>query len=70
MQRRGRQRARVAAEEIVLGYFLGPSQSEIARELGVPLGTVKKRVRLGMQKVRLALADGQEAPRLRVVVDE
>ena len=40
---------------LVLGYFGGFSQSEIARVLGWPLGTVKKRVRLGLQKLRRAL---------------
>ena len=37
---------------IVLAYFEGYSQSEIAAKLGQPLGTVKTRVRLGMQKLR------------------
>jgi len=41
---------------LALGYFGGFSQSEIARVLGWPLGTVKKRVRLGLQKLRRSLA--------------
>ena len=41
---------------LVLAYFGGLSQSSIAERLGWPLGTVKKRVRLGMQKLRAALA--------------
>ncbi len=40
---------------IVLAYFEGYSQSEIAAKLGVPLGTVKTRMRLAMQKLRLEL---------------
>ena len=39
---------------IVLAYFEGYSQSEIANKLGQPLGTVKTRVRLAMQKLRAA----------------
>jgi len=42
-------------EVIILAYFEGYSQSEIASKLGQPLGTVKTRVRLAMQKLRAAL---------------
>jgi len=41
---------------LVLAYFGGLSQSQIAEELALPLGTVKKRIRLGMEKLRGALA--------------
>ena len=41
-----------------LAYFGGFSQSEIAEMLGVPLGTVKGRMRLGLEKVRGELAEG------------
>jgi RNA polymerase sigma-70 factor, ECF subfamily len=43
---------------IELAYFGGFSQSEIAGMLNVPLGTVKGRMRLGLEKVRGELAEG------------
>ena len=42
-------------EVIMLAYFEGYSQSEIASKLDQPLGTVKTRVRLAMQKLRESL---------------
>ena len=39
-------------EALELGYFGGLSQSEIAERTGQPLGTVKTRMRLAMQKLR------------------
>jgi RNA polymerase sigma-70 factor (ECF subfamily) len=43
---------------IELAYFGGFSHSEIATMLGVPLGTVKGRMRLGLEKIRGQLAEG------------
>jgi RNA polymerase sigma-70 factor (ECF subfamily) len=43
---------------IELAYFGGFSQSEIARMLNLPLGTVKGRMRLGLEKIRGELAEG------------
>ena len=44
-------------EVLALAYFNGFSHSEIAQELALPLGTVKGRIRAGMQKLRTLLED-------------
>ena len=41
----------------MLAYFGGYNQREISERTGAPLGTVKGRIRLGMQKLKGMLAD-------------
>jgi len=59
-----RRRVRAALDELPVPqrailermYFDGMSQSQIAKETGLPLGTVKSRTLLGMRRLRAALA--------------
>ena len=45
---------------IELAFFQGMSHSELAEYLNLPLGTVKTRVRLGLQKLKALWADVSE----------
>jgi RNA polymerase sigma-70 factor (ECF subfamily) len=47
---------------IELAYFGGFSHSEIAGMLQTPIGTVKGRIRLGLEKLRGQLGDVMEVP--------
>jgi RNA polymerase sigma-70 factor, ECF subfamily len=44
-------------EVVVLSFLEGLSHGEIAERLGVPLGTVKSRMRIAYQKIRSGLED-------------
>lgn len=46
---------------IELAFFEGMSHSELAEHLKLPLGTVKTRVRLGLQKLKTLWAETNEA---------
>jgi RNA polymerase sigma-70 factor, ECF subfamily len=53
-----RELPREQSEVIGLAYFGGFTHSEIAGMLSMPLGTVKGRMRLGLEKIRVSLAEG------------
>jgi RNA polymerase sigma-70 factor, ECF subfamily len=48
------------AEVIVLAFYGELSHSEIAAQLGLPAGTVKGRMRLGLEKLRAEMSDPGE----------
>ncbi|HLL63455.1 MAG TPA: sigma factor-like helix-turn-helix DNA-binding protein [Propionibacteriaceae bacterium] len=45
-------------DAVALAYFGGYSQTDVARILGVPLGTVKARIRDGLAALRAAMGEG------------
>ncbi len=47
------------AQVMTMSFFQDKSHSEIAEELGLPLGTVKSRMRLGLQRLRTHLEGSQ-----------
>jgi RNA polymerase sigma factor (sigma-70 family) len=51
-------------QALLLAYFGGYTQREVAALVGVPLGTVKTRMAAGMRKMKAALSDAgqQEQP--------
>jgi RNA polymerase sigma-70 factor, ECF subfamily len=45
---------------IELAYFEGLSHSQLATRTGIPLGTIKTRLRVGLQKLKVALGEWSE----------
>lgn len=50
------------AQLIELAFYQGMSHSELADRLNLPLGTVKTRLRLGMQKLRALWIEAVDGP--------
>jgi RNA polymerase sigma-70 factor, ECF subfamily len=45
-------------EVIELAYFAGLTHAEITLKLGIPLGTIKGRIRLALEKLRASMPEG------------
>ncbi len=52
----------VQREAVVMAYWGGRTSTEISAQLGVPVPTVKTRLRDGLQRLRADLARGEPAP--------
>jgi RNA polymerase sigma-70 factor (ECF subfamily) len=50
----------VQREALVLAYWGGLTADEVARRVGVPLGTAKSRIRLGLHRLRAEMAPAPE----------
>jgi len=44
---------------VELSFFADKPHSEIARQLGIPLGTVKSRLRLALARLKRALGEDE-----------
>jgi len=42
---------------VVLTFYAGLTNEQVARYQGIPLGTAKTRIRLGMERLRCLLRD-------------
>lgn len=48
-------------QAIALAFYHDMSHSEVAQQMGLPLGTIKTWIRRGLEKLRLCLADSEGA---------
>jgi DNA-directed RNA polymerase specialized sigma24 family protein len=55
---------------LVLAYFGGYTQSQIAELLRQPLGTIKTRLRLAVQKVREFLNHEEQSPQNKSITPQ